>query len=107
MPAGTLIQKTARQSMTASRPPATSPMNWPARSGDLIGAEGEAALLGEERVGQDGGRVGDEHRSAERLDDPLADEPERAMTAVKWVEGEQDGRDGKDDEVGVAYLPRS
>ncbi len=29
MPTGTLTQKTARQSIAASRPPATRPMNWP------------------------------------------------------------------------------
>ncbi len=28
-PTGTLTQKTARQSQTASSPPATNPMNWP------------------------------------------------------------------------------
>ncbi len=30
-PTGTLIQNTKRQSMAASRPPATRPTNWPAR----------------------------------------------------------------------------
>jgi hypothetical protein len=30
MPNGTLTQNTARQSIAASRPPATSPRNWPA-----------------------------------------------------------------------------
>ena len=29
-PTGTLIQNTARQSIAASSPPATRPMNWPA-----------------------------------------------------------------------------
>jgi hypothetical protein len=29
MPTGALTQNTARQSMVASTPPATSPMNWP------------------------------------------------------------------------------
>ena len=31
-PTGTLTQNTARQSMAARMPPATRPMNWPARA---------------------------------------------------------------------------
>ena len=43
-PNGTLIQKTARQSQADSRPPSSSPTNWPEMPGHLVDAERHAAL---------------------------------------------------------------
>ena len=57
-PTGTLTQKTSRQSMAASIPPSTRPMNEPAMAAIMLMPERHAALVRGEGVGQDGGGVG-------------------------------------------------
>ena len=44
-------------------------------AGDLVDAKRHPALVGRERVGQDGGRVGHQHGAAEGLHHPPADQP--------------------------------
>ena len=53
-----------------------------ADAGDVVDAEREAALVGGEGVGEDGGGVGDEERGADALDDAADDQPERAGLAA-------------------------
>ncbi len=68
---------------------------------DLVDAERHAALVGGERVGEDRGRVGEEHGAADALDQPPDDEPHGSCAALVGVEGESDRPDGEDDEPGV------
>ena len=100
-PTGTFTQNTARQSHAASSPPGDQTDELPGERGDLVDAEREAALVGRERVGEDRGRVRGEHRSADGLQQPPADQPQRAARRRERVEGQQDRRDGEDGEAGV------
>jgi hypothetical protein len=68
-------------------------MNMPAR-----------APLGRERVGQDRGRVGHQHRPADRLQEPPADQPQRPVGALIRVEREQDRGDREYHEARVVHL---
>src|SRR6266536_6430989 len=54
-----------------------------------------------------GGRVGHQHRTADRLQHPPADQPESAPTPVERIQGQCDRRDGEQGEAGVvdAYPP--
>ena len=72
--------------------------------GDLVDAERETALVDGKCVGQDRGGVRRQHRAADRLRHPPSDEPERAMTTVVRIEGQQDGRHREDHEAGVVDL---
>ena len=65
-------------------------MNCPASPATWLMPEREAALLGGEGVGQDGGRVGLQHRPARSLQHPPADQPHRGVGADERVEGQQD-----------------
>ena len=56
IPTGTLIQKTARQSIAASSPPNTSPTNCPAMAETWLIPVQSRVLLGE-GVREDGGGV--------------------------------------------------
>ena len=80
-PIGTDTMKTRRQSTAASTPPRIEPDELAGDAGHLVDAHGGAALVGRERVGQDRGRVGHQHGAADRLDDPEADQPQRARSA--------------------------
>ena len=81
-PNGTETRKTSRQSIGPRIPPTTSPMNEPADGRHLVQAQGQAALVGGERVGQDGAGVGHQHRAADALQDPHRDQPPGGRGAV-------------------------
>ena len=72
--------------------------------GDLVDAEREAALIDWKRVGQDRGRVRGQHRTADRLRHPPADEPQCAMATVVGIERQHDRRRREHHEAGVVDL---
>ena len=74
-PNGTDTRKISRQLTGASRPPTISPMNEPAMAGDAVDAEGEAALLLREGVGDDRAGVREQEGAADALQDPHDDQP--------------------------------
>ena len=80
------------------------PDELPGEGGDLIDAQCQAALLKRKGVGQDGRRIGREHRPADGLQDAPSDEPQRPVAALERVEREQDRRDREDHEAGVVDL---
>ena len=69
--------------------------------GHLVGAEREAPFGRGEGVGQDGRRVGLQHRATDGLEDPPADQPHSGPTAVEGIEREQHRRQGEHGEPGV------
>ena len=72
--------------------------------GHLVGAQREAPPVGRERVGQDRSRVRHQHGPADGLEDPPADQPQGAVTALEGIEREQDGRHGEHREARVVDL---
>ena len=72
-----------------------------AESGHLVGAERQAALLVREGVGEYRGGVGLEHRAADGLQQPPADQPIGAVTAAEGIERQQHRGDREDEEAGV------
>src|SRR5215216_1799140 len=73
MPNGTLTRNTARQLVSASSPPISSPMNEPASAATWLMPRAHAALTDGEGVGEDGHGVGHEQGPADPLDDAQAD----------------------------------
>ncbi len=73
-------------------------------SGDLVEAEGEAASVGREGIRQYGGRVCEQHRSANGLNDPPDDQPHGTSPAGERVERECDSCKGEDHEAEVVDL---
>ncbi len=69
--------------------------------GHHVDAERHAALVRRKRVGQDRRRRRHQHRAADALHDPPADQPQRATAEVERIEGQRDGSDGEDDEAEV------
>ena len=63
----------------------------PRQAGYLVDAEGEAALIVGEGVGEDGCRVGGEHRTAHRLENSPSDQPECPAALIERVEGKEQG----------------
>src|SRR5580700_354399 len=66
---------------------------------DRVHAEGAAALVGRERVGGDGGGVGEQERAADALHDPPDDQPQRAVAAVHPGHGQEDRGHAEDREA--------
>ena len=69
--------------------------------GDLVEPEREPAAVRREGIREDGGRVGEQHRAADRLHDSPEDQPERAAPAGERIERQRDGGDGEDHEAEV------
>ena len=64
----------------------------------------EAALIGRERVGDDGRGVGEEHGPADSLADAHRDEPDGSRRAGQPRHGEQERERREDDEAEVEDL---
>ena len=103
-PNGRLIQKTARQSQAESRPPSSRPTNWPEMPATWLmpsavprwpSGNASVRIAAELAISID---------AAERLDEPPADEPQRAVRALERVEGQPDRGQGEDDEAEVVDL---
>ena len=102
-PIGTLTQNTARQSMVASRPPASSPRNCPASAVIWLTPSaiprwpaGKASVrIAAEFAGQ--------HRAAERLHDAPADQPQRAGAARERIQRQGERSGGEDREAHVVH----
>ncbi len=71
------------------------------QGGDLVDAEREAASIEGEGVGQDGGRVGGEHGTADCLQHAPADQPHRSMATDERIERKQDRSGGEHRKAGV------
>ncbi len=80
------------------------PDERPAHAGDVVDAEGHAALVLRERVGQDGAGVAQQERAADALHDPEQQQVERAAAAGHPVDGEHERGRGVDDEPEVVHL---
>ena len=72
--------------------------------GHLVDAERHTALLGRERVGEDRGGVGEQHRAADGLHDAPEDQPHRTRSGVERVERQCDRGQREDDETEVVHL---
>ncbi len=103
-PNGRLIQKTARQSQAESRPPSSRPTNWPEMPATWLmpravprwpSGNASVRIAAELAISMD---------AAECLDEPPADEPQRAVGALERVEGQPDRGEGEDDEAEVVDL---
>jgi hypothetical protein len=66
---------------------------------DVVDPEGEPALVGRERVGEDRRGVGDQERRADPLHDPEDDQPVGPRPAAHPVDRQEQRRDGVDDEA--------
>ena len=69
--------------------------------GHHVDAERHTALVGRERVGEDRRRRRHQHRAADALNHPPADQPQRAAAEVERVERQRDRGEGEDDEAPV------
>jgi hypothetical protein len=77
MPTGTLTKKTSRQSIGGQDAAHDQADELTGQERDAVDAEGQAALVGREGVGEDGRRVGQQERAADPLDDAHGDDPDR------------------------------
>jgi hypothetical protein len=87
MPIGTPTQKIAFQFHSDRNPPMSRPRNEPATGG--------------ERVGQDRRRRRHQHRAADALHHPPADQPDGAAAQVERIERQRDRGHGEHREAGV------
>ena len=102
-PTGTEIRNTRRQSIGASRPPSTRPMNIPLTPTMLLMPERHPALVGREGVGEDRRRVGQQEGRADPLDDPEHDQVVAPGAPGHPVDGQQQRGDRVDDEAEVVH----
>ncbi len=72
-------------------------------AGHLVDPHRGAALVGGERVREDGRRVGHQHGAADRLDDSETDQPQRALRSREGVEGQGESAEPEDREAGVVH----
>ncbi len=68
---------------------------------DLVDADSEPPTIRGKRIGEDGGRVGEQHRASDRLHHAPSNEPHRAGAGDEGVEDKGHGRDGEDHETEV------
>ena len=74
-----------------------------ARTGVSLTAEGRAALVARERVGDDGGRVGEQERAADALHDAPEDQPQRGRDSLHPGDSQRDRGDGEDRKADVVH----